>query len=311
MIHSDTKRNADYGVFESLYQNISKAETLELYRKICFSHFFEYRVQAEDQKKSLAAPVYLAAGQESTPAAISLAMPGAHVFGQHRAHALYLSFGGNPNLLVDELLGLKSGACGGMGGSICIHDKQNHIYAHNGLIAEQVPLIAGAAYAKPTEKFVCVFGDAAVEEDYFFGALGFIISQKLPILFVCEDNDLSVLTPTIDRRTWRMEEVVRSMGMDAIDISDDPWLVYHHAKTFQKKLPAYINIRTCRELWHAGSGKDEIQLEWNRWELNFKRMQNLGFESEAKEIQIQAKIKVDQLWEERLQMRSENKQPNY
>jgi acetoin:2,6-dichlorophenolindophenol oxidoreductase subunit alpha len=308
---ADAKRTADYGAFEGFYKTIPKEISLEIFRRICFSHFFEYRTQAEDQKKNLAATVYLAAGQESTPAAISTVFPGAHVFGQHRAHALYLSFGGNPRLLVDELLGLKTGSCHGMGGSICVHDPEKHIYAHNGLIAEQVPLVAGAAYAKPDDKFVCVFGDAAVEEDYFFGGLGFAVSQKLPILFVCEDNDLSVLTPTKDRRTWRMEEVVRSMGMPSVDIADDPWLIYYHAKELSKKLPGYMNIRTCRELWHAGSGKDEMEIEWNRWKLNQARMSELGLEKEAKKIEMEEKAKVDQLWDERLQMRSENKQISY
>jgi TPP-dependent pyruvate/acetoin dehydrogenase alpha subunit len=298
------QRTSDYGTFVGLSETIDTSRRLEIFRKICYSHFFEYRARQEDQAKNLAGPVYLAAGQESAPAAIAAAFPDAHVFGQHRGHALFLSFGGDPQLLIDELLGLPTGACGGMGGSIAIHDPQKRIYGHNGLIAEQVPIAVGAAYAKPQDQYVCFFGDAAVEEDYFFGGLGFAVSQKLPVLFVCEDNDLSVLTPTKDRRTWRMEEVARSLGLPAVDISDDPWLVFYHAQELKKQLPAYINIRTCRELWHAGSGQDAMAIEWNRWELTKSELQRQGLAPAAERIEAETKLEVNRLWDERLQMRS-------
>ena len=43
------------------------------------------------------------------------------IFGQHRCHSIYLSFGGDKIKLIDELLGRKSGCTKGMGGSASIY----------------------------------------------------------------------------------------------------------------------------------------------------------------------------------------------
>ena len=37
-------------------------------------------------------------------------------------------------------------------------------------------------------------GDAAAEEDYFLTAIGWAVTKKLPIWFIVEDNNLSILT---------------------------------------------------------------------------------------------------------------------
>ena len=76
------------------------------------------------------------------------------------------------------------------------------MFGHSGLLGEQVPLAVGACFVKK-QMTLTIFGDAAIEEDYVAPALGWAVTQKLPIIFICEDNDLSVLTKTEDRRSWK------------------------------------------------------------------------------------------------------------
>ena len=59
------------------------------------------------------------------------------------------------------------------------------------------------------------------------------------------------------------------MGMYSVDIADNPWVINHWAEKLKNKLPALINIRTCRDTWHVGSGKDD-NLEWDRYNLTKK-----------------------------------------
>ena len=68
------------------------------------------------------------------------------------------------------------------------------MYGHVGLIGDQVPVAAGFSLVKNDKITVCYFGDGAAEEDYVLATLGFASQKKLKILFICDDNNLSVLT---------------------------------------------------------------------------------------------------------------------
>ena len=105
------------------------------------------------------------------------------LFGQHRCHSIYLAFGGDKKKLVDELLGRKSGCTKGMGGSASIHSKDINMYGHDGLMGSNGPIGVGACFAtgKPTIIFL---GDAAAEEDYVLGSLGWASTKNIPLLTV-------------------------------------------------------------------------------------------------------------------------------
>ena len=192
---------------------------------------------------------------------------------------------------IDELLGLKSGCSNGVGGSCCIQCKEINMFGHSGLLGEQVPLAVGACFAKK-QLTLTIFGDAAIEEDYVAPALGWAVTNNLPIVFICEDNDLSVLTKTEDRRSWRAVDLANSLNMYAVDITDDPWLIAYHVKKIRESgEPGFINIRTVRGIWHAGTGVDN-DLEWNRYELVEKELSVMGLSKEMTEININNKEKV-------------------
>lgn len=299
------ERTAEYGMIPGLAEKCPRETTLEMWRRICFVRYFEYCVREAHMRKDVQCLIYLGVGQESIAAATSVAMEDAWVTFQHRCHTLYLAFGGNPTALVDELLGLPTGCNKGMGGSNCLQDIDNKIVGHNGLIGDNVPVACGVAYVKRNEKHICFFGDGAAEEDYVMGALAFAATHKLPILFICDDNDLSVLTPTKDRRNWKVHELAKSLGMPAVDITDDPWLIEHYSREFSENLPALINIRECREFWHQGTGVDGDP-EWNRFTLVKSKLADLGLASEAEKIEAEMKEKAQNLWNERLRIRSAN-----
>ncbi|CAA7618426.1 thiamine pyrophosphate-dependent enzyme [Magnetospirillum sp. UT-4] len=296
-------RSPDFNLIDDLHHQAGRDFSLELFRRLCLSRAFDTRVRQAQIDKDVQTLIYLSVGQESIAAGVSMHHRGAWVLPQHRCHSTYLSFDGRPERLVDELLGLPSGCCAGMGGSPPAADFERRIIGHDGLIGDHVPIAVGVAMAKPEDKVVCFFGDGAAEEDYVLAALGTAASWKSRVLFVCEDNDLSVLTPTRDRRSWNLAEVARAFGLDAVDIADDPWLVAHHAATLT--LPALINVRTCRVLWHNGTGQDGPP-EWDRFAITKARMAELGLAAEAEAIETECTTQVEDLWQSRLQTRSGN-----
>lgn len=292
-------RSQKLGLIEGLSRKFPESKTLEIFRKSCINRAFELELARVYDTGIIKMPIYLSVGQEHISAAISTVTNDFKIFAQHRCHSYYLSFGGDMRKLVDELLHRESGCARGMGGSASIHDPKIGMYGHSGLMGDQVPIAVGFALGTG-KRVLTVVGDAAAEEDYVTSAMGYAITKKLPVLLVCEDNDLSILTHIETRRSWSIVNVAKSMGMQAVDITDDPWLVAHYTNLFLDQLPAVINIRTCRHRWHGGTGTDGAP-EWNRLELFKEELINLGLEKQVRGIEEESSSMVKKVWEEQLQ----------
>ncbi len=165
-------------------------------------------------------------------------------------------------------------------------------------MGDQIPIATGFALGTGKQT-LAIMGDASAEEDYVMGALGYAAHKRLPIIFVCADNNLSILTEVKIRRDWEIADVAQAFGLTALSIADDPWLVMHHAAELKTKLPALLNIHTARGLWHAGTGTDG-KPEWNRFELVKEQLDRLGYGKEVQEIEGAAKKEAEKLWSERL-----------
>lgn len=292
-------RSATLGSIPGLAQTFSEAHTLTMFRQTCFNHYFELEAKKVYDRGLMKLPIYLSLGQEHIPAAIASVFSGCLIFAQHRAHSVYLSFGGDPAKLIDELLHRSTGCARGMAGSASIHAPEVGMFGHSGLMGDQIPIAVGAALGSG-KKVLAVMGDAAAEEDYIYGAMGFAITKKLPVLFVCEDNDLSILTPTAVRRSWTICGLASGLGLPVADITDDPWLIAHHARELARQLPAVLNIRTCRWLWHAGTGCDGPP-EWDRFSLIKETLKDLGLARHAGVIDAEMEGIVKETWEKQLQ----------
>jgi pyruvate dehydrogenase E1 component alpha subunit len=284
-------RGPELGAIPGLPGKFGAATSLQIFGQTCFNRYFELEVARVYDTGVMKAPIYLSVGQEHIPAAIAAVSTDFLIFAQHRAHSYYLSFGGEPGALVDELLHRPTGCAGGMGGSASIHDPR----------IDQVPIAVGAALGSG-RRVLTVMGDASGEEDYVYGAMGYAATKRLPVLFVCEDNDLSILTRVATRRSWNLAEVARAVGMRAVDIADDPWLIAHHVEILLGGLPAFMNVRTCRQLWHAGTGRDG-EPEWDRFALTKATLDGLGLTREAAQIEEEARRRAGHVWDERLPRR--------
>lgn len=278
---------------------ITRDQSLECWKKMCFSRFFEMRVKKAFDEKIIQCPIYLSVGQESISAALSTAFKDPAIFGQHRAHATYLSYGGNAEALVDELLHKPTGCAGGMGGSASIHSPAISMFGHSGFMGDQIPIAVGYALGRPGKRVLAIMGDASAEEDYIGSSLGYAAHKKLSILFVSEDNNLSILTPVAVRRKWSVVDMARGYGLAAEDIDDDPWTIMQTVLHLIPQLPALINIHTVRHLWHSGTGIDGAPL-YDRFELTKQKIYSLGLSDEGENIENEARRLVDSLWATRL-----------
>ncbi|MFH1351969.1 MAG: thiamine pyrophosphate-dependent enzyme [bacterium] len=289
-------RSATFGVIPDALKDFTPEQSLDIFRRMCVSRYFESGLMNAYDEKLVNYIIYLAIGQETISAALSTVIPEYMIFTQHRCHATYLAFGGDPVKLRDELLGLPGGTSGGRAGSNCIQCHENNVtmFGHHGLIGENVPLAVGAALGSGRPA-VCFFGDGAAEEDYVFAAMGFAVTHKLPVLFVCEDNNLSILTEIKVRRSWSITDVAKAFGMNAVNVADDPWTIVQKVSELKENLPGFINIYTCRARWHAGAGTDGPP-EWDRFEIVKEELKKQGLYEKVSEIEAKAKKEMEKLW---------------
>ncbi len=284
-----------------LSKSFPKETSLAVFKKICTIRSFELQAKAaSDAQRIHSMPMYLSVGQESISSALSETYRAPRIFAQHRCHDVYLAYGGDPRALIDELLHRPTGCAKGMGGSASIHSPAIGMFGHSGLMGDQIPIAVGYALGSgnPT---LAIMGDASAEEDYVLGALGYAATKKAPVLFVCIDNGLSILTMVSVRRNWTMAAVAAAFGMPAVEITDDPWLIMHHAQKLRQTLPAFMNIHTCRILWHAGTGNDGPP-EWDRYTMVKGELASCGWAQEITHIEEEAAAAAQQLWEQGLSL---------
>lgn len=272
------------------------SDLIEIWSQWAFNCAFETQVYKAIEAKRIYVPTYLSTGSEHVPICLARVFPEAHIFAQHRAHSYFLSFGGSPERLRDELLGLPSGCTGGRGGSASIHYPSINMWGHSGLMGDQVPIASGFALA--TNKMtLTVMGDASAEEDYVLSTLGYARTKNIPILFVCEDNDLSILTKVATRRSWSIAEVAGSFGLESREIGDDPLEILAVLQELRVKLPALVNIHVARGVWHAGAGSDGAP-EWNRKALFYEEHARRGLQRHLDEVEAFQQQRAELLWKE-------------
>ena len=293
-------RDPNYNVKYKIAEQYPVETSLKLFEKMCLVRYFELGLIDAINLNMTEYLVYLSTGQEAVTSALSFLMQDYMIFAQHRAHDVYLTFGGDPKMLRDELLRLPTGTSEGKGGSNCLQYHHNGIsmFGHHGLIGENVPQAVGAALGSG-RKTVCFFGDGAAEEDYVLAAMGFAATHKLPVLFVCIDNDLSILTKKNVRRSWEITDVAKSFGMSAIDVVDDPWSIMHYADELTKNLPVLINCIVCRNYWHVGIGIDDVP-EWDRFSIVRSKLEMLGLEDRAIQTEEEVRLSMEKLWNRKL-----------
>jgi len=268
---------------------------LSIYERMYKIRKFELRVRDVHQDGKIKIPIYLGVGQESIAATISeIFSNGIPIFAQHRSHSYFISFGGDLSLLRDELLSREETWDKGAGGSASISSESIEMFGHSGFMGDQIPIAAGFSLVKK-RPVLGIVGDASVEEDYVLATLGFIAKRRIPMLLICEDNNLSILTKVEVRRDWNLAIVASSFGCEAHEINDHPKSIWEIIKPWNQMGPLVINVKTTRHLWHSGSGQDEVPVKDT---LNDYKLELLKF-VDIKHIEdIEARIdcEVDAVW---------------
>ena len=153
----------------------------------------EHQLAFGKKNNLIGGPVHLGAGQEAIAVGVSQNLRKTdRIFGAHRSHSHLLALNPNFYKLFAEVLGKETGFSKGMGGSMHLYDQPNGFYGSVPIVAGTVPLAVGAALAAKLQKTddigVAYIGDGAVEEGVVHESFNLAKTQKVPMLFVIENN---------------------------------------------------------------------------------------------------------------------------
>jgi pyruvate dehydrogenase E1 component alpha subunit len=209
--------------------------------------------------------LHLYIGQEAVGVgAIAALRPDDYVITTYRDHGIALAKGMSPRALLAELFGKVTGCSRGLGGSMHMFDKEHHMLGGYGIVGGHIPLAAGVAFASKYRAddrvTLCFFGEGAAAIGGFHEGLGLAALWKLPIVFICENNEYAMGTPI--SRSMSVDDVslkALGYGMDRDRFFADDVLEVKRriAEAVQRarehSTPTLVEVRTYRFRGHSMS----------------------------------------------------------
>jgi pyruvate dehydrogenase E1 component alpha subunit len=170
------------------------AETLlAYYREMLLIRRFEEKAGQLYGMGLIGGFCHLYIGQEAVAVGVQHALkPGDSVITGYRDHGHMLVTGMDPRRVMAELTGRSGGYSRGKGGSMHMFAREKGFYGGHGIVAGQVPLGTGIAFAHKYREDggVCItyLGDGAVNQGQVYESFNMAALWKLPVLYVIENN---------------------------------------------------------------------------------------------------------------------------
>jgi acetoin:2,6-dichlorophenolindophenol oxidoreductase subunit alpha len=169
----------------------------------------ENRIQKLFAEGHVRGSTHLANGQEAVSVGIARTIdPDDVVTCTYRGHGHALALGVTPAGVIGEICGRTIGCAGGIGGSMHLVEPSVGLLPTAAIIGAGLPIACGAAMAARALRngrvAVSIFGDGSANIGAFHEALNFAAIQKLPVVFVCENNlygeysRIELTTPVVD-----------------------------------------------------------------------------------------------------------------
>ncbi len=238
-------------------------QRLALYRQMQQIRLCEEQLARCHQRGLVHGACHTYVGQEAIAAGVCAHLgPADAIFSTHRGHGHALAKGLTPASLMAELFGRQTGCSRGRGGSMHLFAPEIGLLGTSGIVGPCILQAAGAGYSfqllKSQSVAVAFFGDGAVNNGAFHEGLNLAGLWKLPVLFVCENNQFATevpfasaaATPSVARRA-------ELYGMPGVEVDgNDVEAVYRMAGEAIARArsgggPTLVECRTYRTRPHS------------------------------------------------------------
>ena len=232
-------------------------------------------------KDQMRCPVHFCSGQEAVPASLSILMKkNDYLFSHHRSHGYYLSKNAPMKKLFAEIYGKETGANSGMAGSQDISYPEEKFFS-GAILAGAAAIAVGTAISlsKNTNKnniVITGFGESATDQGIFWESLNYASLKKLPIIFICENNNYATYSPQHERQSgYSIAKKAKAFGVDSSSVfGNDIAEVFTTLKKAisnvrKKKGPYLLEAFTYRYSGHVGPFTDDYQDYRSKNEIDF------------------------------------------
>jgi len=262
-------------------ENLTLDEVLQLYRDMVRIRTFESTVIYESFPKGvLFGNFHPYIGEEAIAVGACRTIGKAdYIVSTHRGHGHCIAKGADTKKMMAELYGKETGYCKGRGGSLHVADVSLGILGSNGIVGAGIPIAAGAALAahirKSSQVTLGFFGEGASNEGAFHEAVNMAAIWKLPVVFVCENNQWAcgtcytdvLNTPGVAERAAGYGIVgIRIDGNDVFAVKEAVGEAVQRAR--EGNGPSIVECLTFRITPHNSSDSDprpdELLQEWKQ-----------------------------------------------
>ena len=246
-------------------RGLSREQLIELYRQMLLIRRFEEKSAEAYVAGKIGGFCHLYIGQEAVGVgAISAIRKDDYVLASYREHGLALAKGMTSRSIMAELFGKATGCSKGKGGSMHMFDKELGFLGGHAIVAGQIPLATGTAFAtkyQGTDRVtLCFFGEAAVNQGAFHESLNMAQLWKLPCIYICENNQYGMGTSLA--RAMSLRDIAQKAcayemasefvdGMDVLAVREATLRAVERAR--KDYLPTLLEIRTYRFMGHSMS----------------------------------------------------------
>jgi acetoin:2,6-dichlorophenolindophenol oxidoreductase subunit alpha len=286
----------------------SSQQLLALYERMLLIRRMEERLRADAAAGNLPGAVHLYIGQEAIATGVCARLRESDMItSTHRGHGHFLAKGGDPQAMMAEIWGKKTGICKGMGGSMHVADFSKGILGANGIVGGGFAIATGAALASKLthdERIaVAFFGDGAANQGVFMESLNVSSLWKLPLVLVCEHNQFSEFTPSADITSGEIVDRARAFKMPTTVIDgNDVVAVWQAAGEAVERArrgegPSFIEAKTYRIQGHleaedlflqGGKYRETAEIEEWRKRDPLERTRQRLLSSGAREEELKA-----------------------
>jgi pyruvate dehydrogenase E1 component alpha subunit len=223
--------------------------------------------------------VYVGRGQEAIPVGTSLhAGPDDVLFPSHRDMAVFFIRGVPPSRVLAQYMGRVGGMTRGRDGNMHMGDLKLNIVSIISAMAASVPVATGAAlalrYQQKNGVAFCYFGDGATSRGDWHEGLNFAAVQKLPVVFICNNNQYAYSTPVSKQMAVaNVADRGAAYGIPAETVDGNDVLAVHeaarravaHARAGEG--PYLLECKTFRMTGHsAHDAADYVPKNlWDEW----------------------------------------------
>ena len=228
---------------------------------------FDLRLSVLVKQGKVRSGVYTGIGQEAIIVGTCFGLrPEDYICPLHRDLGALLMKGVEPRVMMAQMLAKASGLSKGRDSALHSGVPELGIFGNTSMLGANLPVAAGIALTFKMEKkdnvVIAYFGEGASNTGDFHEALNFAGVNKLPVVFVCENNLYAYSVPI--EKSMAVEDVAvraEGYGFDGVAINgNDVLAVYQAVKGARRRAragegPTLIECKTYR--WHGHSEHDK------------------------------------------------------